>query len=360
MKRTIQILLTSAIGIFLMWFMFREISWVKLWESLKQVRVGWIALSFLPMFISFFTRIQRWSYVVRASNPDVSWRAMFSATQIGFMANFTLPLRVGEAIRALILARLGNLPFSRGFAMVALDRVTDIVGLLAIMMIAVFAYQPTAPVVIPPELLDVEKEIGVEQLYWAAYSAAGVLVVVMLGLVALYVAKPTMLRISDACFGLVSKKLASLVNRLASNFADGLHVFRSIGDMSKSIFFTLVTWTLFVAGSACLLEAFNLDWPWYTPFLLQAALAAAISIPGAPGFVGQIQIGVYVGLKLAMPDMEHEDLLAIGLVLHVVQLIPVLIFGIFCLFWENMSIFELRRASEKAEAHLEDEDSDDA
>src|SRR5690606_14395379 len=106
----------------------------------------------IPVVLSFYVRILRWKYVVRATAP-ASFRSMFSATQIGFLANFTLPARAGEFIRPLVLSRLVGIPFSKSLALTSLDRVTDLFGLVAVMIVAGLAFQPTESVPVPKELL---------------------------------------------------------------------------------------------------------------------------------------------------------------------------------------------------------------
>jgi len=88
---------------------------------------------------SYWIRVQRWSYVVRASHP-ARFRYMFTATQIEYLFNFTIPARMGEIIRAYVLARLEIIPLTQTIAMVALDRVSDILGMLTILFVAVLSF----------------------------------------------------------------------------------------------------------------------------------------------------------------------------------------------------------------------------
>ncbi len=104
MKKAVQIIVGLVIGALLLWWVFRDTDWAEVGTALGAVHWGWLAVATLFVLFSFITRILRWRYIVRTAKP-VSFRSMFSATQIGFMANFILPGRAGEVIRALVLSR---------------------------------------------------------------------------------------------------------------------------------------------------------------------------------------------------------------------------------------------------------------
>ena len=353
-KKAIQIVVGILVGVGILALLFREVNWSELRAALAGVSMTWLLLSQVPNVLSFFTRIQRWKYIVRATSP-ASFSAMFSATQIGFLANFTLPFRAGELIRPYVLNRLTGIPFSKGLAMTALDRVTDLIGLVAVMAVGGWAFSPTEDVVLPEELMGIEYTLSADLLKSAALTST----ILPLGIIAifvlLYVNQGLVLRLSDAILGVFSKSLAEFANAMLSGFAEGLHVFRSPSDMVKSILWSLVTWALFLAGTACVLEAFHLDWPWYAPFIIQTTIALLISVAVTPGFIGQFQAGAMAGLMMVVPGILYADALAVGLVAHLAAVIPVGIAGVYCLAKENMGLDELQRASQEAEEELEEQ-----
>lgn len=347
MKRTVHLVVGLLIGLALLWFLFRGTSWAELRTSLRAAQPLWIAAAMVPLVASFFARILRWKYIVRAVQPDVSFRALFSATQIGFLANFVLPARIGELIRAVVLGRLARMPASRGLAVVALDRVTDLVGLLATIAVAVISFRPRT-VEIPAALLGTSEDIVVRAEYLhTAEIGVGVFFLLVVGsLIALYTNRDLLLRISDGLVGLISERLAHRIHNMLDHFAHGLHVLRSPADMTKSIAFTLVTWACFILSSAAFCQAFRLDWPWYAPFVLQLGIAVFISIPGPPGFIGQFQLAVVASLLMAVPGIDLADALALAIVLHVANFAWVAILGVFALYWEGLSLVDLTREGE--------------
>lgn len=359
-NRRIQIVIGTGLGIFLVWFLFRGTDWEKVLEAIGRADKGWLAVSFGAVIVSFYMRVLRWGYIVRTAKP-VSFRHLFSATQIGFLANFTLPARAGELIRALVLSRLTAIPVSKSIAFVALDRVTDLFGLLAVMLIAVLSFDSEKPIRLPEgiEVPDWGKPLlepgAVSQ---AAFIAGFIMVGIILSFVVLYLNQRLALRVSDAIVGVVSKKLANRVHDMLQHFADGLHIFRSVGDMGKSLFYSMLTWSMAIVCYGGAVYAFLPSAPWHTAFLMTTFLSLAISLPGAPGFIGQFHLGVMLGLYIAVGDVELEVAKAIAILTHLFNLIPVVLIGLYCLMREQLGLLELQRESkERSPGELQPDES---
>lgn len=348
MKKKLQALVGLLIGGVLIWVLFRDTDWAEVGRSIKNIHWGWLAIAHVPLAFSFVFRIIRWSYIVNSVTPT-SIRNLASATQIGFLANFTLPGRVGEAIRALVLTRLSNIPFSKSFAYVALDRVTDLFGLIAVMLVAIFAYQPAADVIIPATTFGTPDDITFPaNLYRSGAASMGLLMFSIIGsFVMLYIKKDFFIGIVEKVAGVFSKKLADLGVHLLSHFADGLAVFKSPKDMFLSIFFSLLTWTMPVLIFYATLKAFGIDAPWYTPFVMQSILSVFIAVPGAPGFVGQFHVPIVITLVMIIPDMNVDEAKAFAIINHLIQLPPVFILGIYFLITDDFSITALASEGEQ-------------
>ena len=64
------------------------------------------------------------------------------ATVIGFAASFVLPARAGEVIRPWLLARREGLPVAAAFATIILERVLDLVTVVALLALYFLAFDP--------------------------------------------------------------------------------------------------------------------------------------------------------------------------------------------------------------------------
>ncbi len=348
-KKRIQVVIGIALAGLLLWWAFRGMDVREMGAALRGMHWGWMGLAFAGVLVSFFTRVLRWRYIVRTAKP-VSFRHMFSATQIGFLANFVLPGRAGEVVRALVLGRLEQLPFSKCFAFVALDRVTDLVGLITVMLLSMLTYRPPQVSELPPDFPAwAAALVRPGAIRAATFSASGVLVVLVGVLALLYMNQGLALRMAGACVGLVSKRLVAPVHDLLHHFAEGLQVFRSAADMAKSLFFSLVTWAIFGITYIAILYAFDLDAPWYAACIVLSLIAVAISLPGAPGFIGQFHAAIVAAMLITMPSINLDVARAVAIMAHLVNLIPVVLVGLYCLYLEGFGLIELRRQTESAE-----------
>ncbi len=352
MHRAIQAVIALCIMAVLVGFLARGTDWAEVSAAIMQARPAWLGAALVAIIACFFTRIQRWSYIVRAVHP-ASFRHMFSATQIGFLVNFTIALRLGELVRAVALARLARLPVSKSLALVAMDRVTDLVGLLAVMLVAVTAYRPTADVVIPPNTLGNAAEVIVPKalIQVCTLGTFAGLVGIVVVLVAVYVSQDLALRWIRATLGRVSARLSEWVCRMLAQFADGLHIFRSAGDLAKSTVFSLITWGLFVAALWCFIQAFSIEAPWYAAFVAQSMLAVAVGLPGVPGMLGQFHLPIVAGLVMATPGLDPNQAKALAIAAYLFNAGPVILTGLACAMWEGMGVVDMTRAGVAAEAH---------
>lgn len=355
MKRALQVIIGVLVAVVLMGLLLRGVAWSDLFASLEKMRWGWLLLAQVPIWASFFLRIQRWAYVVRAVHP-AKFRAMFSSTQLAFLVNFTIGMRLGELVRPLVLSRLTRMTFAKAMAVNALDRVNDLIGLIVVMLIGVVAFRPDHDIVLDKGVfglknpLTIPKSIIVNGGEGSAVALGGVLA----ALVMIYLNQRLMLRITDAVLGVVSKKLAAWACHMIAQFAEGLHVFRNVADMTKSILYSLATWACFLLAYALLFQAFDLTWPWYAVFIVQMILAFFVSAPGVPGMVGQFHMPIVVGMLMTIPNVALSDCIALAIVAHASNMIPITVLGIYALWREGLSLTELKEDIHEAEEAKEE------
>ena len=358
MKRAVQASIGLVIGFGLLWLLFRDTQWGKVVEAVRNVHLGWFIFAQVFLWASFPLRVQRWSYIVRIAQPT-SFRHLFSATQIGFLANFTLPARAGEAVRALVLTRFTGIKFTKSFAMVALDRVTDLFGLMTVILISLAAYRPENDVVIPAETFGTPNAIvfSATQYRVGAIGVGVALFAIIASFVFLYTNRSIILRISDFLLGLLSKKLAARVHEMLDHFADGLDVFRSPSAMLKALFFSALTWGASLIFFAGMFEAFHLDYPWYTPFVMMAILNVFIAAPGAPGFVGQFHVPIVITLVMLIAGIDVDLAKAVAIIVHLTQLPPVAILGIHSLATSGMGLLQLNKEGAELKQRAQEDGS---
>jgi uncharacterized protein (TIRG00374 family) len=342
MQKIAQTIIGVLLSLFLLWFLFRGTDWQVLTATLRRVNPGWITLSLALSFSSFFARVQRWTYVVRATDP-ASFRSLFSATQIGVLVNSVVPARIGDVVRGYVLARLIKIPFTRSITLVALDRINDILALVLVLFVTLMAFPSSGDIEFSAGAFNnIEPFIVSSSLIQpAALALVFFLSIVILMFIFLYFQQDFVIRLLDKVAGSVSKKLASGLHSAFLNFAAGMHIFRSISEMVKSVLFSLLTWGLVALSLATLLIAFRLEFPWYAPLLMLSILGVFTMVTVTPGLVGQYHIPVVASLLMVTPGMDSNEAKAFAIVAHLVALMPPVTLGIFSMFREHLHIGDL-------------------
>ncbi len=329
MKSSLPVtLLGIAFSAFLLWFVFRSTDWPAVWQAIVTVDWWWLIVGVAVVIASMFTRVLRWRYIVSADQP-VAFSTLFDATQIGIMGNYVLPGRVGELIRAAALSRMARMPITKSVAFVALDRLTDLFALLVVLIISVLTFTPKGDIVLPPEIYATP--IPGSIIISLAWGTAALSLVLLIILVLIFLNQQLFRKISNAILSLLSNRIARKVSAMIRNFSHGLHIFRRRGDLFWSLAYSLVTWALMVYSNVFVFMAFGIDGPWNLFFVLTAFLAVAVSVPGAPGFVGQFHFAVTVTIVAMLPDTDLNIAKAMAIVAHLLVFIPVVLVGIYSL-----------------------------
>lgn len=343
-KNMVRIGIGLATSAALVWLVFRDVEWGRAAGALRGIHWGWFALTQLPLWWVMFVRVVRFRLIIGAVAP-VSFRAAFSATQIGFIANLCLPGRMGELVRPLALSRLASIPFAQAVALATVDRLTDLVCLLVCLFVAALWIDGIGTVSIPAETFGTQSAIvfAPDELSRVGTHMGAVLVVFFLGLATAVALRAQVLAILRWALA----RRAPAVHRFAAGFIESftgaLGAARNPTRMLGAVGLALFLWGSFVYCNAWYFESFRLEYHWSMAFVLQALLMVAISVPGAPGFVGPFHVAVV--LSFVIVGVGPDEAKAMAILFHLINMLPVFVLGVVALCLENMSLVELARTS---------------
>lgn len=302
-------ILALAISAFAIWWAFKDADLEHMARQLERSSpVAVIVFTVGQVLIHGF-RVLRWSLYMRPLAPQVSGRALFAAANIGIPATFFVPLRLGEFVRPMLIARSGA-PFAGAMASVVVERIAD--GLCAVGMFFVFfAFVPdSAP--IPDELTRL---------------SMGAAIVFGGGLVFLFaaaVARGPVLGLMQRILGRVSPNFADRVVGLTATFLDGLAVLGSPGRALTYIGLTIAFW----GGSGVLIwllaSSYLPELPLLAGLFTVPVVVFAVMIPAGPAFAGTFQWGYLLGLGAF--GVAKDDTLVISVVAHASQMLTMALF----------------------------------
>jgi uncharacterized protein (TIRG00374 family) len=134
-KRILKILEFTgflAIGLLLLYFAFKGMSFRKMAEDLKTVNYFWIFVSLSFAFIAYFARAYRWKLIIEPLKYSPPLSSTFYALMTGYLANFAFP-RIGELTRCVSLSKKEHIPVDKLFGTVILERIIDLLSLLVLL-----------------------------------------------------------------------------------------------------------------------------------------------------------------------------------------------------------------------------------
>jgi uncharacterized protein (TIRG00374 family) len=250
---------------------------------------------------------------------------------------------MGEIIRAYVLARLEKIPLPQTIAMVALDRVSDIFGMLIILFVAVLSFPIHQDIIFQPDVFNtIDRVVVSTKLLQTITASFTIFLFIISGLlVLLYFKKNKVILLIDRITLPLSQGVSRGIRNVFLNFAEGMHIFHSHRDMMKSAGFSIITWGADLLSITSILKAFSIYCPWYTSFMMLSMISVFIAFPILPGVVGQYHLPVIACLLMIIPDMNTDMTIAVAIVSHALTLIPIAVLGICSLLLERLNFFEI-------------------
>lgn len=324
-----------ALGL-LAWFL-RGTNFTDVWFQVRQVRAGLLVASFVAVGLTFVARTIRWRYLLSPIG-DARTRTVFRTTVIGFGALAVLPVRVGDVIRPYLLARQEGLPVSSVFATIVMERVLDLVAVLALLAVYVWGFAGESD--LPPRLLNPIKASAT-----IAAATAGTLLVVMWVLAT----HPERIgRLAEALARVLPGKLSSRIGRLASTFSSGFAAARSAREFALAVIWSFAVWLAIAAQSWTVTIAFGIPMSFPGTFLLQSMLVIGVAVP-TPGGVGSFHEAYRLGVTTFFGATGNQAVAA-AIVTHLISFIPPVLGGILFMAQDGLSFGSLGALANSARA----------
>jgi uncharacterized protein (TIRG00374 family) len=322
-----------ALGL-LAWFL-RGTNFTDVWIQMQRVRPGLLLASLATVFVIFVARTIRWRYLLSPLG-ETRFRTVFRSTVIGFGALALLPIRVGDLIRPYLLARQERMPVTSVFATVVMERVLDLVAVLALMAIYVWGFAGEAS--FPARLLN---PIKVSATIAAAVASA---LLVIMWILATH---PERIGgIAAALARVLPGTLSDRVGRLASTFSSGFAAARDARQLMFAVVWSFALWIAIAAQAWTVTIAFGIPMPFPGSFLLQSMLVIGVAVP-TPGGVGSFHEAYRIGTTSffgAAPDQA----VAAALVTHMISFLPPVLGGILFMAQDGLSFGRLEDMASSA------------
>jgi len=293
-------------------------------QALLESQPVWVLVGLALMCASMLARAVAWHAILRAALPDALPRLVdaIQGTTIGVLMSATLPARLGEPSRALIVARRLGRPRERLPAVLGTLVSQTLLNVLALVILGAVMFT------------TIGLFAGRQQaLLWYALAPFAVLCAVLVA--------PALLR-----SGLPSR--SARVHRWMSQARDalasvrsGLRVFRSPRLGAEAITMQLGAWTLQWVSCYVLLVALGLDLDLGAAAAVLFAVNVTAVLPLTPSNLGVFQAACLAVLTGAY-GIDPAQALGYGIILQAVEIATAVVMGAPALVKEGLSWREVR------------------
>jgi phosphatidyl-myo-inositol alpha-mannosyltransferase len=322
--RRIGLGVAGAIGVGLTALAAQRVGLQNVVASIVRSDAGWVVIATALMMASMLMRAASWFAIARAALPrsPLRRRDVTSATMIGVLMSATLPARLGEPARAMVLARrtgrmretfpvlLGTLVSQTALNILALT----LLGVIIVASTDLFHSSSTRLFV---------------------FSSAPLLVLLLLAAAPVVVRQ----RGGDGRLGRIVAAVRGALLRVRS----GLQVFREprLGALAAAA--QLSAWGIQLLACAALFEALGLRG--HLGIGAAAAVLFAVNVtalvPATPSNIGVFQLAVISVLTTGF-GVSAADALAYGVILQAVEIATAVALGLPALVREGLTWSDMR------------------
>jgi phosphatidyl-myo-inositol alpha-mannosyltransferase len=305
-------------------------------DALLGAQAFWVFFAFALMCGSMLLRAESWHAILRAALPGVRVRRRDAARgiMVGVLMSATLPARLGEPSRALIVARrLGRV---RERLPVVLGTIVSqtLLNIVALVILGAIMFAT----------------VGLFQGHESALVVATILPVALLAIV---LSMPALLRRGKPSRFVRVQQAAAKARAAMVQVRRGLQVFRRPKLGAWAAFTQITAWAVQWFACYALLVALGLDGR--AGIGAAAAVLFAVNVtaalPATPSNIGVFQAACVA--VLTVYHVGHTDALAYGIILQAVEIATAFALGMPALVGEGMSWKDLRlRALHSAPVEL--------
>lgn len=303
------------------------------WRPFLPYLLGSLAL----LAVTHISRTYRWHSLLAPLDVEIKTPELFAISSVGYMAILALPARLGEFVRPMLMRRRAHLSGAAALGAVAVERIVDGLGISLMVFAAFFALRaPDSPA-------------------WMMGVAYAALAVFTAAMAFLFMALRRPERTVTWCLRLtllpwLAPRVASHIQVRLLEMIRGFSMMRSYRHMAVFLAWSAVYWSTNALSVWVLARGFGLPLSVIGGFAVMGLVAVGITLPNAPGLVGQFQwftmlgLSLYLGPGVTAPGTAlHGQALAFAITNHLLQVTWYLAMGAIALASPYVALADLRQ-----------------
>ena len=319
---SLKLIIGLAIGAVFFYLTVRSVNFGQVLAALTQTNYWLVALSAGVMMTAHGLRAMRWRFLL-APVKLLHTRSLFSALLIGYAANTFVPAHLGEFLRAFVIGKKHDISASAAFASIVVERIVDVVSLIALMALLVIVHPFPA---------------WVETSGYIMLAGALLLCAVLIGCKRFEAQTVALIRTLARP---LPEHIGQRFESLTLNFLHGVVPLKSAAHYLATVVLSIAIWLCYAAVYYICLIAFDLvaayHLAWYVGLVVLVFTTISVVIPSTPGYVGTFHYLCQV--SLVMFGVSASAALSFAVIAHIVGVVPVAVAGLICANYEGVAIY---------------------
>ena len=304
-KINLKNLLPIFIGVFCIYYSFKDISFSEFKEYFTKINYLWVFVGIFLGALSHISRSYRWKFLIEPLGYKLGFINSVLTVFSAYLINYTIP-RAGDIARGTMISKYENIPFEKAIGTIVAERAVDVISILVIIMIGLIIEFDK----ISNKLTDFLEQSDFSTLLWSS-------------LIVLFIVTSLYLIIKRFKF---YKKIKLFLTGLI----DGVTIIFRMKKRNQFIFHSVFIWVMYVLMFYFTSKAFvGLNQVSFFELMISFTLAA-LSIMFSNGGIGIYPLAVEE--SLGWYGVQSTIGLAFGWVMWLSQTLMVVIFGGLSLF----------------------------
>ena len=304
-KINLKNLLPIFIGVFCIYYSFKDISFSEFKEYFTKINYLWVFVGIFLGALSHISRSYRWKFLIEPLGYKLGFINSVLTVFSAYLINYTVP-RAGDIARGTMISKYENIPFEKAIGTIVAERAVDVLSILIIIVIGL---------IIEFDKIS-NKLIGFVEKSDFSTVLLSLLIVVIVTATVYFVIKRF--------------KFYKKIKSFLSGLIDGITIIFKMKNRNQFIFHSIFIWLMYVLMFYFTSKAF-VDLNQVTFFQLTISFTlAALSIMFSNGGIGIYPLAVEE--SLGWYGVQSATGLAFGWVMWLSQTLMVVIFGGLSLF----------------------------
>ncbi|UCF72368.1 MAG: flippase-like domain-containing protein [Deltaproteobacteria bacterium] len=220
------------VSIAFLYIAFHNVDLELLFLSMKSINLPLVIPVVLLTVLFYLIKALRWFHLLEPIKKT-GLSSLFSSTVIGFAANFVLPARLGEFIRANYIGRMEKISRSSSLATIVTERLFDVFTILLILLFFILV----------TDFPSKWESLG-RALKTGGFLFVMIFIVSILLLIGLKEKTRTFLNIAEKIVFFLPKKIKQKVVHVLQDFSNGLVLVKGPAQLLAVISYSLTLWCL--------------------------------------------------------------------------------------------------------------------